>query len=500
MPIQTDLPRITSEEAQEPAATLNGSADIVYLYRRVAAHSPLPIAMTAGSAHLLCSANPAFHQLLNTEALALLGHSLVSIVLASDTDRVQTLLDRVYQTGEAALEVALQPNHAQFDHTYWNYIIWPILDVKGRAEGLVVLIHDTTDHYRNEQTVIDIRAINEQLLIASLREMELAEQIQRQLAFTNAITISLGEGLYTLDRAGRFMMVNPAAEQILGWTEVELLGRGTHEIIHAQATASVFSEAEDSPLLAVMGSGTVSRDDNATWTRRNGTTFPASYSAAPIVTNGQVIGAVVAFRDMTEARAGGLALAQQTAELARSYSELEQLFTEVQALALTDELTALYNRRGFLTLASQQMKIAKRTKHTLSLIFIDLDGLKEINDRWGHQLGNQALSATAHILTAAFRDSDIIARLGGDEFVVLVMDSGVQDLEKLLQRLQAQCARYNMQTHTPYQLSLSVGVANSTSDQPYSLDELLEQADIQMYAHKQAKRTQRAANAAASRD
>jgi PleD family two-component response regulator len=116
---------------------------------------------------------------------------------------------------------------------------------------------------------------------------------------------------------------------------------------------------------------------------------------------------------MTEERQAALTLAQQTAELARSHAELEQLLAEVQALALTDDLTALYNRRGFFTLAAQQMKVAKRTKHALSLIFIDLDDLKGINDHWGHQAGSEAISATAYILTATFRDSDIIARLGG---------------------------------------------------------------------------------------
>jgi co-chaperonin GroES (HSP10) len=159
--------------------------------------------------------------------------------------------------------------------------------------------------------------------------------------------------------------------------------------------------------------GTVYSDEDVVWTRHDGAVFPTAFSAAPIVTDGQVVGAVVVFRDMTEERQAALILAQQTAELARSRAELEQLLAEVQELALTDDLTALYNRRGFFTLAAQQMKVAKRTKHALSVIFIDLDDLKGINDRWGHQAGSEAISATAHILTASFRDSDIIARFGG---------------------------------------------------------------------------------------
>ena len=500
MPTHADSRSSTNAGVPEPATAPDGAAAIVALYRRVAAHAPLPIAMTAGRAHRLCGANPAFCQLLGAESEALLGQSLVDAVPASDTVRVLALLDQVYHTGAPARGVEPQPIHPERDQVYWNYIAWPILGDQGRPAGLVLLIHDSTAHHRDEQAVIDTRAINEQLLIAGLRELELAEQLQRQLAFTNTITNSLGEGLCALDRAGRFTMVNPAAERMLGWTEGELLGRGAHAVIHGQAAASVHSMAEDSPLLAVMRSGTPARDEGALWTRRDGTVFPTAYSAAPIVTDGQIVGAVVAFRDITEVRQVALTLARQAAELARSRAELEQLLAEVQALALTDDLTALYNRRGFFTLAAQQMKVAKRTKHALSLIFVDLDGLKGINDRWGHQEGSLAITATAHILIASFRDSDIIARFGGDEFVVLAMDSDPQDPDKVLQRLQAQCARHNMQANAPYQLSMSIGVAHSTAERPCSLEELLSQADAQMYAHKKTKHTTRAVGSTAARD
>jgi diguanylate cyclase (GGDEF)-like protein/PAS domain S-box-containing protein len=349
-----------------------------------------------------------------------------------------------------------------------------------------------------EQFTHDIRAINEQLLIAGLREQELAEQLGRQLAFTTAITNSLGEGLCALDHMGRFMMVNPAAERMLGYSAAELLGRSALEVIHGQAAVSARSTVEESPLLAVMRSGTAARDEQAIWTRRDGAVFPTAYSAAPILIDGQVAGAVVVFRDTTAERQAALTSARQAAELTRSHAELERVFAEVQALTLHDDLTALYNRRGFFTLAAQQMKVAKRTQHALSLIFVDLDGLKGINDRWGHRAGGQAIIATAHILTATFRDSDIIARFGGDEFVVLAMDADAQDADKVLQRLQAQCARHNLQANAPYQLSLSMGVAHSTPERPCSLEELLEQADAQMYAHKQTKPTSRAVGATLS--
>jgi PAS domain S-box-containing protein len=110
------------------------------------------------------------------------------------------------------------------------------------------------------------------------------------------------EGVYALDRAGRFTFINPAAEQLLGWTEAELLGRDAHPVIHMQRANGVCIVPEDVPLQAMMHSGTTYSDDDAVLTRRDGAVFPAAYSAAPIVTDGQVVGAVVVFRDMTEVR------------------------------------------------------------------------------------------------------------------------------------------------------------------------------------------------------
>jgi diguanylate cyclase (GGDEF)-like protein/PAS domain S-box-containing protein len=468
------------------AITLDGPNDIVALYRRVVEHSPLPIAMTIGHGHVLCGANPAFCELLGAEATALLGQPLLGTLPATDTDHVRMLLDQAFHTGMALLGIDPPPIPLQHDHVSWSYSIWPIPDQQGRPVGLVLLIHDTTAHHHDEQAVIDTRAINEQLLIAGLREQELSEQLQRQLDFTTAITNSLGEGLYTLDATGRFMMVNPAAERMLGWKEAELIGRHIYEIIPCQMATCVGGNT-NADVLEFMRSGKTTRDEHALWSHRDGTQFATDYSAAPIVTDGQAVGAVVVFRDTTKVRQATLLLARQARELASSHAKLEHVLAEVQALALTDELTGLYNRRGFLTLATQQMKVARRTHHALSLMFIDLDGLKGINDHHGHQIGNQAITLAARILTATFRNSDIIARYGGDEFVVLAMDSDVQDADQVFQRIEMQCAQYNQQKRSVYQISMSIGIAHSTIEQPCLLDELLAQADASMYLHKQAK-------------
>jgi PAS domain S-box-containing protein len=139
--------------------------------------------------------------------------------------------------------------------------------------------------------------VNEQLLLAGLREQALAEQLSRQLAFFTAITTSLADGVLTVDSARHITFANPAAQQILGWPAGDLEGRDAQlvlALLHAPATPR---GADGAFLVAPLGAGTTLRDQQAIWTRHDGTHFPVTYAAAPIRTNAQVVGAVVTFHD-----------------------------------------------------------------------------------------------------------------------------------------------------------------------------------------------------------
>jgi PAS domain S-box-containing protein len=126
------------------------------------------------------------------------------------------------------------------------------------------------------------------------------ENLRRQLAFTQALTASLGEGVYALDRDGQLTFMNPAAEGALGWAAGELLGRNMHEAIHFQhADSRPFPRAE-CPLLSVIGTGQVLRVEDDAYTRKDGRVIPVAYTSSPIVSDGQIVGAVVAFRDISE--------------------------------------------------------------------------------------------------------------------------------------------------------------------------------------------------------
>jgi diguanylate cyclase (GGDEF)-like protein len=156
---------------------------------------------------------------------------------------------------------------------------------------------------------------------------------------------------------------------------------------------------------------------------------------------------------------------------------------ELRYLALTDDLTCLFNRRGFFAAATQQLKLAQRNGQKLLLLFCDVDNLKKINDSHGHREGDLALIHTADALEQTFRDSDILARLGGDEFVVLATEASVQTSEILLRRLEKALKKSNA-GESRYQLSLSVGVARFDPKRAVSLGELMAQADEAMYEQK----------------
>lgn len=160
---------------------------------------------------------------------------------------------------------------------------------------------------------------------------------------------------------------------------------------------------------------------------------------------------------------------------------------ELEAMALTDQLTDLYNRRGFFTLATRELKRAERSKSGLLLFFADLDGLKDINDRFGHEEGDRALMAATKILTQTFRASDIISRIGGDEFAILVIDADEALMEKLLLRLYRLINNYNARKTTKSKLAISIGHAAYDPQKPSTLDELISSADQQMYRMKKVK-------------
>ena len=172
--------------------------------------------------------------------------------------------------------------------------------------------------------------------------------------------------------------------------------------------------------------------------------------------------------------------------------ERHRLMASLQSLALTDTLTGLYNRHGFVTIAEEQLKLAQRDRNSMALAFIDLDGMKRINDELGHEFGDQALIATARILKSTFRASDLIARLGGDEFIVLALGVQAAATGRIHKRLMHNLATHN-KSQSVMTVAFSVGFTShkpSRRDQK-TIEQLITEADQSMYVEKQSHHASR---------
>lgn len=168
--------------------------------------------------------------------------------------------------------------------------------------------------------------------------------------------------------------------------------------------------------------------------------------------------------------------------------ERHRLLTALRSLSLIDDLTGLYNRRGFGDLGDQYLKLARRSGRGLTLIFLDVDRFKTINDTLGHHVGDRALLRIADILRASFRASDLIARLGGDEFAVLAPEASDEPPEFLVNRVRSAIQDFNEHGRDPYHLSVSIGTARYTGDASARLDDLVAEADAIMYREKRSKK------------
>lgn len=380
--------------------------------------------------------NPSAIALFNKTEAALLAGSLLDLFCEADQLRIKNTCAALDQTPRV-----LDENMP--------------FRVNGRALTLEFLRVAGT--VGNVSFVLIIRDITEKR--RATRELELLRQQQQQ------ILNSAAEGICGFDPAGRITFINPTASAMIGHLAVECLGRSLHSIVHQEHAATPVQEPSACPISQALQSGRVIRGTDLFW-RKNGTSFPVKFTCAAIKEAGETAGAVYTFSDITQQRARE---------------------EELLAASMTDELTGLFNRRGFMIMLDKLMRVAAREHRGLLLLYLDLDNLKKINDTLGHAVGDEALAETARLLRETFRDADVIGRLGGDEFVVL-LSGDVATGRQALQRLNEQLAAAHHQNAWPYRISLSTGSARYDHAAPCRADELLSNADTDMYQMKQQRK------------
>jgi len=212
------------------------------------------------------------------------------------------------------------------------------------------------------------------------------------------------------------------------------------------------------------------------------------FLAVPAIMSGAIVGLVVVANAETPYGERDLNAVERLAELYAIAVQRNRTEDELRELSLVDELTKVYNRRGFLTVSEQQIKVAHRTRKEMTLFYLDLDDLKKINDSFGHEAGDAALVEAVEALRDTFRDSDIIARLGGDEFAVLAIDVADGKASVLARRLRERLQDRDGRARGSYPVSFSVGIARYDPDRPCTLQDLIGQADRLMYQDKTSKK------------
>lgn len=172
-------------------------------------------------------------------------------------------------------------------------------------------------------------------------------------------------------------------------------------------------------------------------------------------------------------------------------SKRKEMEKQIFNFATFDIMTTAYNRRAGLEIISNYMKNAKRNKSELSICFIDVDGLKTINDSLGHKEGDLLITRVASIIKEHIRDSDILVRLGGDEFLLCLPECSEENAEKIWIKINAQFESENALNINKFKLSASHGIIPFYPEFSCSVDELVEKADKKMYEEKIARKIQR---------
>ena len=265
------------------------------------------------------------------------------------------------------------------------------------------------------------------------------------------------DGMAIIDHCGVCIYLNDAYAKIFGYADPDRLIGASWEMFYFD---DELTRLKEQIMPAVWRDG--SWRGEALGLKLNGSTLPLEISISSV-------------------DGGGLV------QVVRDITERKKIEDTLRNSSLKDDLTGLFNRRGLLKQAAPYFDFARRQKENLLLLFIDLDGMKRINDEFGHNEGDNALISTAAILNRSFRGSDIIARLGGDEFTVLVTDLSASK-EDAITRLNENLKAYNATETRGHKLAFSIGVATLEPERMTCFEELLEQADQAMYEQKRMKR------------
>jgi len=287
------------------------------------------------------------------------------------------------------------------------------------------------------------------------RELRESETRYRELVEKADVAILLD------DIKGNFKYFNDNFVDLFGYTYSEMQSKSIEQLVHPDDINKVTRHHRER-----LKGMDIPRKYEFKGVKKDGTPIWVEVNVVALEDGGEVVGTRSYIWDISERKGA------------------EQ---DLRTLSMVDELTGLYDRRGFSVFAKQQIRIADRTGKGFFIVFADLDRMKWINDNLGHTEGDQALKDVANVLSSSFRKSDVLARIGGDEFAVVAVDALKSSESIIVGRMLKNISIENSERKRQYQLAISAGAAYYDPTKPCTLDDLLAQADQKMYEHKKHK-------------
>lgn len=316
---------------------------------------------------------------------------------------------------------------------------------------------------RAVQRSADGRAMRVTGIGMDITSRKLAEaEVERLSQWNELLLNSAGEGIYGVDLDGRCTFINHAAIAILGFTRQEVVGQNQHELFHYdRGDGSSYPEL-DCPVFATLHDG-IRREVEDSFVRKNGEVFPVQMTVTPIHESGRLVGVEVVFQDIARRKA---------------------MEAELMRLATTDALTGVANRRRFLEYMESELARVKRFTDPSFLLMMDLDNFKNVNDTYGHSVGDAALQHFADVCRLRVRQSDFFGRLGGEEFGIVLSRTDASGALQFAEDVRRSVADSPVQTAKgAISLTVSIGIAEFSTDDETS-DNILVRADMALYRAK----------------
>lgn len=313
----------------------------------------------------------------------------------------------------------------------------------------------------DDQLYNQISQINNELMNVQRKLTKTNKELEWQKERYYATLSSIGEGVIALDDEMRVQFINTAAQDLLKM-EDDIKG----ELILEKNIKCINDNDQDrfSWLIKEVRQRKqlIKKEDLLLITNQN--QVPIDLTVSPIQTGDKkIIGAVIVLTDITLKK-------QQEEKLKR--------------LAATDRLTNIMNRRMGLKYLEKQVARVKREDIVLTICFIDINGLKKVNDEYGHNEGDNLIRTAAEILDNNVRSTDAVARIGGDEFLIIFTGCNLKKAKEIWNRVESKVKKWNNSTDKPYKISLSYGFAQKERDDNLTVDQLIEKADKRMYEKK----------------